>query len=587
MELLHVYGPDGAEVCTEDLSGHEKSVKVCRVNGKLELSEQVAAGGEVVAALIRNEDGWVLASASPDVPVVAGPKSAPDMQLMSGLVCSIAGHAFQLERDKAAMGSVLLWRYGGSKVVSDTVLAGRNIVAESASDGKPCVNPPLAGETLFEFFPAADSLDVVTGSGEKRQRLAVGTKTLFAVGGFEGMYLSATDAEAAMKTSAPFAWPSRKPRQALLLGLLVLAGLGAVCAVLWQRLGQLNRRLAEPRGAVKAEMIFDHSPYDDKFETKAVYDQHFFRSLPHILGPEPSPIAQELVRLGEAAVFTNDVAVARRVKFLRDVQEIQTLILAGRWDALKAQLDQVDRQMFTIGDAEDFLRDAEDARALISETQPVRVRDYLNSAEVIPESKIEEVKAKQIARVKDNRFLAGRTYERELRQRNERMEACVAYRSVRDAAEKAGNGATPQQILSLTDVFCSLRDQLDAEGFPPILQNEAKRIARFATGVADSVLSRSKEDLGGFQLAKLRPLSDLGTQAGMPEAVVGKWIAQAKAAHKMLDLRYQELYRLYRTKGLSDAKLALDTLKEMIDIGFVESPYYKWALREQERRNKK
>jgi len=587
MELLHIYGSDGKEVCTEELSARTKPIKVCRRDGKIELCESVAPGSEVVAALIRNEDGWALASSSLSEPVVAGPKSAPDMQLLPGLVCSIAGHTFRLERDQASTGNLMLWRYAGSKVVADSVFAGRNVVAENASDGKPCVNPAIAGETLFEFFPAAESIDIVTGSGEKRHRLSVSANTLFNVGGFEGMYMSSGDAATAMKTSAPFSWPSRGPRRGLLLGLLILAGLCAFAATLKMRLDALGAELAKPRGAVQVAPIFDHSPYDDASDERARYDLSFYRALSTVLQPEPTDVAEDLVRVGQTSAISNDAVVVRRVKFLNDVKDIQTLIQSARWDELQPKLDTVDREMFTLGDAADFLADAKDALDIIASTQPKRLSAFLFSNEPVTKEEVLAWQADMEKRIAQNRFFEGDMRHRELAVRTERAETAIAFRTAFDNVRAVGSKATPQQIVALTDAYCNMRDVLLENIYADIMQKVRTQISECAADIAATVLAESDKTHSMLPMAKLFPLAELGNQVGVAQDTLDKWTNAAKAARKTLDTRYQDLYRAYRVKGPSDPKAGADFLKEMIEIGFVESPYYRWALREKERNSKK
>ena len=586
MELLHIYGPDGAELPTEDLSSRTKSILVCRDAGRVVLSETAPTGVEVVAALVRNEDGWALASARPDVMVTSGPKSAPDMQLLPGLICGIAGYSFRLERDKSTSGCMLLWRYDRSKIVADGVIAGRNVVAENAVDGKPCVNPALAGDTLFEFFPAADGIDVVTGTGEKRTRQSIPSRTLFAVGGFEAMYLSSEDAAEAMKSSSPFSWPSRKARRWLLLGLLVLLGLLALVGMTYMQHQALLRKLAVPRRAQQVAPMFGHVSYADASDRETIFEVHFYRSLPAVLGADPSPITDDLIRAGQLPMFTNNVSAARRVRFLQDVKKIQLLVRSGRWNELKTVLDGVDREVFTLSDAQDFYHDAVELLNLINVVQPARVRQLLEGKVSVEETD-RSGKAIFADLQTNNLFMTGITLKRERARSAERRRVILAFLEKRRRLETQGEKSTSAEIAEFTDAFCALRDQLSDEAFAGALASTVKELKDFVRKDVDARMKLKSDPENDLRVVKLVTLADFASQLGFSEDEIARWRARARDASGRLALRYQKSYQLYRLKIGSDRALALKTLDEMIAIGFTESSYYRWALREKERISKK
>ena len=586
MEILHIYGPDGAELPSEDLSVHTKSVLVCRDGDRLVLGESAATGVEVVAALVRNEDGWALASAKPDVMVTAGPKSAPDMQLLPGLVCAIAGFSFRLERDRLASGCMLLWRYDRSKIVADGVVAGRNIVAENAADGKPCVNPALAGDTLFEFYPAADGIDVVTGTGDKRIRQSIASRTLFAAGGFEAMYLSAEDAAEAMKTSSPFSWPSRKPRRWLFGGLLLLLGMLALLGVTSLHHKSLLRKLAHPRVAQQVEPMYGHVPYSDAADRETIFEVHFYRSLPEILGPDPSPLADDLIRIGQLPQFANDKTAVRRVKFLQDIKTIQALVRSGRWDELKTALNGVDKEMFMLSDARDFYTDAQELVNLVDVVQPAQVRQLLEGKVSVEES--DRDIASEFANLQSNNlFMTGITLKREKTRNDARRSVILAFLQAQKLVQTKGGDATAVEFTALTDAFCALRDQLSDPAFAPALEPTVKALLDSVRTNAETLMKLSSSEENDIRIVKLVALADLAGQVGVSDEETAQWRTKAKEARDRLALRYQKFYQLYRLKIGSDRELALKTLDDMIAIGFAESPYYRWALREKERISQK
>jgi len=585
MEILHIYGTNGAEISTVDLTPCGKTLLVGLVGGRLEISEAAAPGTEIVAALVRNEDGWLLASSKPDVPIVAGPKAEPDMQLMPGVVCAIAGYSFRLERDQASAGCMLLWRYERSNVVADAVVAGRNVVAVNNAVGTPSVNPALAGDVLFEFFPSADGIDVVSGTGEKRQRLTISAGTLFAVGGFEAMYLSSADAEQAMKTSAPFRWPSRKPLRELMIGVGVLVALLFVCCVMKLVEGHYRSELATPMGAAVSEPMYDHTPYQDSSDFGADYEVKFYRSLPSILGAETQPLASDLVRTGQMPNFTNDTAVSRRVQFLNDVTEIQKIVRSGRWEELEPKLKGVDREMFTLSDADDFYREAEELLTALTKTFPSYVRAYVNGGTDLGvitgnyRRKFEELR-------KGNRFMTGVTLGREERLSEERAAAVKAFVAERDRARSV-KMLTVEQTMTLTDSYLALADALSDAYYQDIVVICRKQITDLVDRLSTEVIKTAEATGDSSVLARLGPLAELGAMMDMPEERVADWRRRAQVAKKELMVRYQKLYQEYRLKAGNDRAAALKALDEMLEIGFADSPYYGWAVREKEKIERK
>ena len=127
-EKLKIFSASGEVVLEADLAGVEKPLMI--LSGERPgLVETVPQGAEVIGALVRDEDGWTLASARQDMPVSSGPKTGADFHLTAGVPCALGPWAFRIEREGVATGTVLLWRVGSSAVAADPLVPGRNVVA--------------------------------------------------------------------------------------------------------------------------------------------------------------------------------------------------------------------------------------------------------------------------------------------------------------------------------------------------------------------------------------------------------------------------------------------------------------------------
>ena len=145
---LEVFSPEGELLLERDLAEVPSPLMILAGDSP-QLVEAVPQGAEVLGALVRDEDGWTLASAKEDTPVLSGPKSGADFHLTAGVACSLGPWLFRIEREGLATGTVLLWRVGSSDIAADPLAQGRNVVA-GEKDGSSAVNPAIAANVLCE-----------------------------------------------------------------------------------------------------------------------------------------------------------------------------------------------------------------------------------------------------------------------------------------------------------------------------------------------------------------------------------------------------------------------------------------------------
>ena len=101
MENLKIYGTDGKVILERDLGG-EKGPLMVLAGDAPRLVDAVEQGAEILGALVRDEDGWVLASAKTDLPVASGSKRAQSSPLAAGVSRSGPGRFVSTRRSSPA-----------------------------------------------------------------------------------------------------------------------------------------------------------------------------------------------------------------------------------------------------------------------------------------------------------------------------------------------------------------------------------------------------------------------------------------------------------------------------------------------------
>ena len=575
-EKLKVFSTDGEMLLERDLAGFAKPLMLL-VGDKPQLVETVPQGAEVLGALVRDEDGWTLASAKGDQLVSSGPKTGTDFHLTAGVACALGPWVFRIEREGVDTGTVLLWRVGSSAIAADPLAQGRNQVA-TAKDGAYAVNPAVAGAELCSIFPTAEGVDVMTSDGGS-QRLSIPFATLFAVGPFQGMVLPAADAAAAVKSGRPFGWPARHTRAGL-MAMLLLAGLAALAALALVKKRQAVEALqAAKQGPelIARSNVADDIKYTD--EDALVFQNSFYRSLPLILKAARSSITHDLIQrgrqvsghVGGSKAMENEKKIQDIIRFLKAVDDIQGAAQKGNWPLLKETLAAADRKMFTQCDADVFY---EDARA-IAEFVTVALPKFFVDASEAGAAGFKDAEQRIQAyfdNLKDNLFMSGEIVRRERDNAEMRWQALAAYVPPRERFLSGTSDPGPE----LRDAWADLVDAFDAEDavFGPMLKRERERLVEAILKRADTATSVS-----------LIRLCALGEAVGVANERLAEWRARAAAARKELSRQYRELYSDYRMRAAvaPGAPETLSVLDAMLALGLEDNSFHQWALREKAR----
>ena len=575
-ERLKIFSDNGEMLLERNLSEVTKPLMII-AGEKPQLVETVAQGADVLGALVRDEDGWTLASAKDDLPVSSGPKTGTDFHLTAGVACALGPWVFRIEREGNDTGTVLLWRVSGSSIAADPLIQGKNLVA-TAKDGKYAVNPAVPGLELCTIFPTSEGVDV-TAPGGNSQRLSVPFSTLFAVGPFQAMALPATEAAAAVRSGSPFAWTARRTRAGLMAMMLVvgIVALGGL-AISKTRQG-VDAAVAAKHGAEEVVHNRLAASIKDTDEDALVYQNSFYRSLPFILQAERSPITRDLLNRGKQVAKgvggvkakENEAAIQNIIRFLKAVDDIQGAAHKGDWATLKQTLDAADRKMFTHCDADKFY---EDARALVNFVT-IELPKFFVSAAEIGASDFGDAEKRirgNFRKLLDNVFMSGEIARRERDNAEMRWQALSAYVPTRDRFL-----STPKDLgIGLRDTWADLMDAFDTDdgAFTPMLKRERERLVEAILQRADTAES-----------VELINLCALGEAVGVDNASLAKWRARAADARKELFRKYREMYSDYRMRAAvaPDAPETLAVLDAMIALGLEENHFHQWALREKER----
>ena len=576
MERLKIFSSDGETLLERDLTEVAKPLMLL-AGDRPQLVETVPQGADVVGALIRDEDGWTLASAKDDVPVQSGPKAGPDFHLTAGVACSLGQWVFRIEREGADAGTVLLWRVGASAIAADPLIQGRNLIA-TARDGAYAVNPAVAGMELCSIFPSADGVDVIE-SGSGAQRLSVPFATLFSVGPLQAMALTAADAAAAVRSGSPFSWPSRHTRMGL-LAMMLLVGLIALVALAFVKEKRMvDEAIAAKQGPELVERNLCGEDSANTDEDALVYQNAFYRSLPLILKAQRSAITRDLIQrgrqisghVGGAKAKENEKAIREILAFLKSLDDIQGAAQKGDWNALKETLAKANRLMFTRCDADVFYSDAQELVDFVTVVLPnffVTASEVGSSGFADAERRLREF----FSDLSDNLFMSGEIARRERDNAKVRAHALSVYVPARERFLSSAS----ETGADLRDAWAELVDAFESDEatFMPMLRRERERLV-------DAILKRvDKADS-----VALIQLSALGEMLGVENAHLTRWRSRAAAARKELSRRYREMYSDYRMRSAvaPDAPETLAVLDAMVALGLTDNSYHQWALREKAR----
>ena len=577
METLKIMRAKGGAAFERELTGERGPFLLIEGDGALELASAAPAGAKVLAALVRDEDGWVLASPDPERPVRSGTKSSGSLPLMPGSACSVGDYVFLLDSDVAASGDVLLWRIDKSPIASENAMAGRNVVAaDSLRDGVMTVNPAVPGRELFSFYPTVEGLDVVMHDGG---RMSIPRRACFAVGGFEGVLLPADEALAALKTSRPFAYPSRHVRRRLLASLAGAIAVFCGAALLGRHANSVERLADAPHGAAREQ---GKGACDIRIPegNDAAYLLSLFRDMPVLLGPKPTAEARDY--LARTANLTSTQLVTRAKAFLENVLAIQESVRSEDWPALSNALAHASRGDFVIVNGLPFLEDARQVSAFANELVPssgVRIC----SATLDERRGIETAITNALVALSGNRFCESESFRSYCARLNGQYDVLKGYFRVSDRIRSHADRLVPSEVDELRAAYLELLRTGDRD-MPGLLAKVQTDLREFAGRWFKSLVEAfDRKPTFGPELSAIGTLYDLAAETETDEAVLKERKTRLQAIVRRGETLARTAYEKYRLLPYGKSKATLALLDEIIAIGSCAGRFGTWA-REEKRR---
>lgn len=575
METLKIMQSDGRSVLERDLSEVRPPVMIVEKDGALVFSE--SSGPEVVAALFRDEDGWVLASPDPDRPVRSGTKCDGSLPLLPGSSCSVGTYIFLLDSDASTSGDVLLWRIDKSPIAAEAVMAGRNLVAaDTLRNGVTTVNPAVPGEELFSFYPTADGLDVVMPSGG---RMSIARNLCFAVGGFEGVVMPSSEATAALKTARPFSYPSRKIRRRLLLALIGVVALFAGALGIGSSAASIERQADEPHGVVLVPgkgvdgiRVYEGDEY--------IFFMTLFRDMPTILGARPSSASQDLIN--RVTSLTDTQTVTHVTGFLESVLAIQKSIIAEQWSDLSNHLAGVDRKDFTIANGLQFLADAQEVSDFVNVIVP-RSGQRIRNATAAERLDVEAGITNAVFGLSDNRFIASRSLSAYCDRLSRQYEVLNAYFAVYDRILSHPDELVSSEVEELGGCYLEVLrcGDRDIPGLLDNIQSDLRKFSeRWILGLTDEF---ERKPIFRPELSAVGQLYELAANSGTDEKLLSDWKTRLKSIRRFGENAARGAYEKYRLLRYGKSEEGLALLDQIISVGTCAGRFYDWALSEKNR----
>ena len=588
MELLHLHRADGALIKTFDLAALPRRPLTLGANPAADLP--LPEGPATLAALLRDEDGWLLAPADP---------ALPETRLLPGEPAALGPFRFRIERDAVQARATLLWRDGRGKTVHAAPLAdGRNALAWLPDHSAPALNPPIPGDKICHLFLEGDTLTLIAGDAEgSADRLAFALGDRFAIGSLQGLALPTPLAERALRTRNPLAWPDRRIRLLLRVAAVVGLILGLILLALARQANALRAELDARAPAVVAlpapELPADADPLTR--DAVIAYGQLFHACLPGLLdSPEAAASGDLLARRAEELLnglpkdAPDRIPLARKWAFLKNLADLKRAVADGDWPRLGPSLDALDADVLAYYDADRLLADAHALDRYFNQAYPEACRDLCRGgapASVEPRRQT----------LRDNRFRGLPIVAKRLDALDRHWAALLAWH---DADQAFGGSAAGADALDACDAKGILREALyDLEDATDALEDPAldallrhvrdtlsgRVEARIAArcGEGDALLAPNIATPG-----ELRALARLARALGTPRAQAAAQRAQARADAIVADYerRCRALIVDYRLKRLAgDAPAADAILAQILALGPADSPFWAWAQREQAR----
>ncbi len=601
MEILCLYRANGEQVLTLDLSGKASALTVgsspvADISLAAYIRPEDALIAPIAAALVHDEDGWSLATADPAYPLSLGTASVLEARLSPGVTCGLGDFLFRIDGETVVRSAVmLLWTWKAFKGTrSAPLLEGNNLVACLPGSEVPELNPAVVGRLDFRIVLEDNALTILMPEreGMASEWLRVGMGEGFSVGDFTGVALPTSEAEKALKSRRPLAWPGRPIRERL--GLYLFCGI--LIALLMLMVAHKTRELREAiairdsqsreRPATCQVVTSEVSTLGDDVR---VYDLDFHRSLPTLLKAERQPHSDFLIARGAAlqtrahaeANTAIEERLARKLVLLCSIRAIKEAVGALHWQELRDVVADVDRAAFDYYDATSFIDDAQELSCFVTETLPsLYAATSLSGVEAfnVADRNLNE----GMEGLRDNRFATEAIAEPLQALALQRWAALRVYIHARAAFQANPTDATA--IETVLDAFSTLEDLFEDEtsAVVQLIERERKSLNDIACASLRSRLTEPTT-LSSADEMILRELAHFLRAIGGDTAVAQEAMQAAETLAHNAARRWRALHATYRLQRIANSPKATETLQEMLLLGPSDNSFYLWAVRERDR----
>ncbi len=359
VKLIELYAQDESVLASWNLDdfGSENSISI-GTGKNVRISFDPEAPEIFLAALIREDDQWSVASAEEKYPILMENESIFHAPLKPGLRYRIGDWTFALNSGEKTEESnfSLLCRNQDKTANCYNLKAGTTSVIQTA-DGKFRVN--TQGRTLFEVHTDGQktfhlvSTELDANSEKKIRTLSVQPGEQFSYGSFTGLILSSEDTKKAMRGKDPMAYPTQEIRHKLRL-YFTMALLCLILAMLLQVIADRKEKYLHKKYNICQELAVAEIqiPAGSTLEqtVQKLRDVGRYEEAEQLCAkfPESDPALRKAVAAEKEIYLPYLIADDKYFRFLADVLRFEDasgkveavgLELKNKIDSLQAQVD--------------------------------------------------------------------------------------------------------------------------------------------------------------------------------------------------------------------------------------------------------
>ncbi len=641
-KMIELYSPADTVIVSRDPEAFANQNSVTIGTGKnVLLSFDPDGPDRLMAALIREDEHWILTAAGQDTPVLLDGDALFQTPFKPGLRYRIGEWSIALTGggDAEQTSFVLLWRDQEKSVRSHDLKAGSTLIQQTAESGFRIVTQGRAafeihtdGEKIFHLI----QVELDEHNEKKIKTLPLSPGEQFSFGTFTGVILHAEEAEKAMTCKDPLAYPSREIRHklrlyfAMALLCLIFVLLLQVYAVQKEKYLRekynICRELTVPQQtqadfAPSVQNLREADMYSEAekqiYNGSLVLDDKYFRFLSDILRFENASAHMEAVstelkhrtemlkesysaaadelkkhlspaelkksKLYEELQRKTDV-LAYHDKYIQMIFRIRNLAEQKKWTELQNHLSQIDRNVFIYFSQEKVYDDAAD----LIHFHLVRIPDIYKNIKLdnVAAYRKENIAAMEkklndaLHSLKNNIFFS---YEQAVQNKNQEIRRLQTIADFAENLKKLReNDFMETETGKLLESYRLIRKYSDPE-----MKYSVDFLARCRQEILSCIHTKFRQ---------IQALPPKAVFADTADAMIGaleqldapEEIGNISSFKRKINQHFEKIWNALHT----DYKVALSggntaeaaaILQKMLDLGPCSSKYYRWAVQEQKK----